>query len=187
MKKIPYKDHSHIGHCVYKLINRNKIVYVGYTFNLGKRLGEHIQSMPFITDSKRNKRLMPDERGLCKKEFTHYSYISSNNEKRARLLEKILIKKHNPIYNNHRDYQWVDSDKKYIMYKLWTRFDRKNYGRKSDGVQPVIYTKMIWKKKTSNNADKNIIQYKNKDGNIVTYNKSKNLSVCWYMEETHDS
>ena len=43
MKIIPYKQHNHIGYCVYFLYDKNEIVYIGYTFNLGKRLGEHSQ------------------------------------------------------------------------------------------------------------------------------------------------
>jgi len=182
MKKILYKDHSYIGHCVYQLINKNKIVYIGYTFNLAKRLGEHSQWMTFITDGHKYKRRMSSERGLCKKEFTHYSYTPSNNEKRARLLEKIQIKKHDPKYNNHRDYKWVYTDKKYTMYKIWSRFDRMNHGKNSDTVQPIIYTKMIWVKKDKNNINKNIVYYKNKDGDTVKYNKSNRLSICWRMQ-----
>ena len=43
MKIIPYKQHNHIGYCVYFLYDKKEIVYIGYTFNLGKRLGEHSQ------------------------------------------------------------------------------------------------------------------------------------------------
>ncbi len=50
MKTIRYKDHSYIGYCVYLLINNGKVVYVGCTCNLAKRLestynGTHIEYM----------------------------------------------------------------------------------------------------------------------------------------------
>ena len=178
-KKIIYKDHSVIGHCVYLLFNKNKIVYVGYTFNLAKRLGEHSQWLPFYSDGKKYNSTLPDVRGLTRKEFTHYSYISSNNEKRTRELEKRLIKKYNPKYNNHRDYKWEFTEEDYTMYKFWTHFDRKHYGKRSEEVQPITYKKMIWVKKTKDNSYKNIVYYKNKDGNIVEYNKSTKVKTWW--------
>ena len=87
MKIIPYKQHNHIGYCVYFLYDKNEIVYIGYTFNLGKRLGEHSQWI----NSRENHR-----NELIKKQFTHYSIIPMNNGKKARELESKLIKKHYP-------------------------------------------------------------------------------------------
>ena len=78
MKLIPYEQHNHIGYCVYFLYNKNEIVYIGYTFNLGKRLGEHSQWTNIREGYK-------DQ--LIKKQFTHYSIIPMNNGKKARELE----------------------------------------------------------------------------------------------------
>jgi len=69
MKIIPYKQHNHIGYCVYFLYDKSEIVYIGYTFNLGKRLGEHSQWI----NSRENHR-----NELIKKQFTHYSIIPMN-------------------------------------------------------------------------------------------------------------
>ena len=83
MKLIPYKQHTHVGYCVYFLYDNDEIVYIGYTFNLGKRLGEHSQ----WTNTREGHRNQ-----LVKKQFTHYSIIPMDDGKKARELESKLIK-----------------------------------------------------------------------------------------------
>tara|TARA_R110002074_G_scaffold373940_1_gene550219 strand:+ start:83 stop:529 length:447 start_codon:yes stop_codon:yes gene_type:complete len=148
MNKISYKSHNHVGYCVYYLINKNEIVYIGCTFNLSKRLGEHSSWLPFNLRSKKDNKY-----GLCKKQFTHYFYIPYNNQKKARLLESAEIKKHKPKYNNHSDYIWVLTNRKYKMYKIFRGLDN----REIHNPFPIIYKLMIWKKKKGNNRkEKNI-------------------------------
>ena len=154
MKTIPYKQHNHIGYCVYFLYNKKEIVYIGYTFNLGKRLGEHSQWL----SSREGYGTQ-----LIKKQFTHYNYIPTNNGKRARLLESRLIKKHNPKYNNHSDYHWISTGKKYTFFKPKRRF-----GLSETPPTKVTYTTMVWKK------------LKNKKSNIIEYKKK---GVTWYYDK----
>ena len=142
MDKVSYKQHNHIGYCVYYLIDKNEIVYIGCTFNLGKRLGEHSQWLPF--------RQTPYTKGhryeLCKKQFTHYSYIPLNDQKKARLLESAEIKKHKPKYNNHSDYQWVSNGRQYTMFKI-SGTCRGLDNRELNSPTPVVYNLMAWKKR----------------------------------------
>jgi excinuclease UvrABC nuclease subunit len=144
MDKISYKQPNHVGYCVYYLINKNEIVYIGCTFNLSKRLGEHSSWLPFNLFSSRNyKGDKKGERGLFKKQFTHYSYIPFNNQKKAQLLESAEIKKHKPKYNNHSDYIWVSIGKKYTMYKLFRGLDN----RRLNQPTPIVFYLMAWKKR----------------------------------------
>ena len=136
MKIIPYKQHNHIGYCVYFLYNNNEIVYIGYTFNLGKRLGEHSQWI----NSRENHRNQ-----LLKKQFTHYSIIPMNDGKKAKELESKLIKKHQPKYNKINYYHWVSTGKKYVCYKQ----DRV-CGMPQTKPKRTIYTIMYWKKTKKN-------------------------------------
>ena len=154
MKLIPYKQHNHIGYCVYFLYNKNKIVYIGYTFNLGRRLGEHSQ-WSNVREGYGTQ--------LVKKQFTHYRYIPINNGKRARLLESILIKKHNPKYNNHSDYHWVSTGKKYIFYK-----QTRSFGTIKTEPEEITYTTMDWVKR------------KGKKINTIKYKKK---GVTWYYDK----
>ena len=131
MKIIPYKQHNHIGYCVYFLYDKNEIVYIGYTFNLGKRLGEHSQWI----NSRENHRNQ-----LVKKQFTHYSIIPMNDGKKAKELESKLIKKHQPKYNKINYYRWVSTGKKYVCYKQ----DRV-CGMPQTKPKRTIYTIMYWR------------------------------------------
>ena len=137
MKTIRYKDHSYIGYCVYLLINNGKVVYVGCTCNLAKRLGEHIQWYPYrvygrkaLIDYKGNERSshyvswreehIKESKfkfriGLCKKVFTHYSYIPVKSRHEALRLEQINIKKYCPKYNDINNYQWIPSKKRDLL------------------------------------------------------------------------
>ena len=143
MKIIPYKQHNHIGYCVYYLIDKNEIVYIGCTFNLSKRLGEHSSWLPFNQTPYTREN---NKYGLCKKQFTHYSYIPYNNQKKARLLESAEIKKYKPKYNNHSDYIWVSTDRKYTMYKI-SGTCRGLDNRELNSPTPVVYNLMAWKKR----------------------------------------
>ena len=201
MKQILYNSHSYVGFYVYYLINKNEIVYIGSTSSLGRRLGEHGQWLPFITCGRKaqvhpNKRITryvyynsyPTKKdkkflgyGLCRKEFTHYSYTPVNGEKMALDLEAIKRKKHNPKYNNHRDYHWVPTNKKYTIYKSYRSFERTEedpYGYKKK-VYPELHYLMTWEKKIKTNSGKKIVQFKDKDGDTVTYNKRTRISEVW--------
>jgi predicted GIY-YIG superfamily endonuclease len=136
MKLIPYKQHTHVGYCVYFLYDNDEIVYIGYTFNLGKRLGEHSQ----WTNTREGHRNQ-----LVKKQFTHYSIIPMDNGKKARELESRLIKKYQPKYNKNSYYHWVSTGKKYMCYKPSRAFGKSNLEPKK-----VIYTLMSWKKTKKN-------------------------------------
>jgi predicted GIY-YIG superfamily endonuclease len=146
MKLIPYKQHNHIGYCVYFLYDKDEIVYIGYTFNLGKRLGEHSQWSNTREGYKTQ---------LIKKQFTHYSIIPMNDVKKARKLESSLIKKHKPKYNKNNHYHWVSTGRKYIFYKP----DR-GFGMRETASKKNIYTLMAWKKSKTNRH----WNYKNKYG-----------------------
>jgi hypothetical protein len=165
MDKILYKQHNHIGYCVYYLYDKNEIVYIGYTFNLGKRLGEHSQWLPFNKFSFRHYQGKKDERGLFKKQFTHYSYISFNNQKKAQLLESAEIKKYKPKYNNYNNYRWVSTGKKYTMYKLFRGFDN----RKLDQPTPIVFYLMAWKKSKTNRH----WNYKHKEIDVQSHSKKQ--------------
>ena len=134
MYHIPYKQHNHIGYCVYYLMNKNKIVYIGCTFNLGKRLGEHSQWLPIKS---RN------DFDLGKKEFTHYFYISFNNQRKARSLEMKEIRKYKPKYNDRKNYKWIFSGKKYVMYKICRDINN----RERYKPNKFIYNLMTWERR----------------------------------------
>jgi hypothetical protein len=204
VNKIQYKDHSHVGYCVYFLIDKKEIVYVGCTGSLGKRLGEHSQWLPFIICGRKaeihpNKRITqftsyssyPRKKnkkfsgyGLCKKVFTHYSFIPINSEKRALKLESLKRKEHNPKYNNHQDYHWVPTDKKHTIYRAYKSY---NGNRPEDShylcwkkiVYPETYYLMTWEKKVNFNSNEKIVQFKDKYGDTVTYNKKTGISEVW--------
>ena len=133
MNRIQYKDHSYIGYCVYFLIDKKTIVYVGCTCNLAKRLGEHVQWAP-LTKLGRKALISPVGKirsidrydfkfglyydkslrwrlGLCKKVFTHYSYIPVKDRHAALKLESNNIKKYKPKYNSNKNYQWIPRSK----------------------------------------------------------------------------
>jgi predicted GIY-YIG superfamily endonuclease len=142
MKQILYKSHSYIGFYVYYLIDKKEIVYIGCTFNLNKRLGEHSQWLPI------NKNYTH----LVKKQFTHYSCILLNNEQKARLLESKEIKKYKPKYNNHTDYRWVPTGKKYIMYKI-SGVCRGVGNTELNYPTKLVYHLMTWKRKKNVQSD----------------------------------
>ena len=83
MKIIPYKQHNHIGYCVYFLYDKNEIVYIGYTFNLGKRLGEHSQWI----NSRENHRNQ-----LVKKQLKAYKEHNKQMRNAFRQINKICKK-----------------------------------------------------------------------------------------------
>ena len=139
MDKISYKQPNHVGYCVYYLIDKNEIVYIGCTFNLSKRLGEHSSWLPFNQTPYTREN---NKYGLCKKQFTHYSIIPMNDIKKARELESSLIKKHQPKYNKHCGYYWVSTGKKYIFYK-----PERGFGMRETASKKNIYTIMAWKKR----------------------------------------
>ena len=180
MKLIPYKQHNHIGYCVYFLYNKNEIVYIGYTFNLGKRLGEHSQ----WTNSREGYRNQ-----LIKKQFTHYSIIPMNDSKKARELESELIKKHQPKYNKNSHYHWVSTGKKYVCYKP----DR-GFGMRETESKKIIYNIMAWKKRIfkrikrtwkHNYNRKDYIEVVDSDGSICHILKPKKPEkILWKEYET---
>ena len=89
---------------VYFLLYRKKIVYIGCTNNLTRRLQYHINYYdPFM--SARNKGY------LGKKKFTSYRYIVIKDKKKAYGLENKLIKKYMPLYNNNKNYYWKTTGK----------------------------------------------------------------------------
>ena len=130
MKQIRYQDHSYIGYCVYLLINNGIVVYVGCTCNLAKRLGEHIQWYPLLQWGRKvlvshNGKIRDSwnfrdnkfrwKLGLCKKVFTHYSYIPVKSKRRALKLEQIKIKKYCPKYNDLNNYQWMPTKQRDLL------------------------------------------------------------------------
>lgn len=73
------------GACIYFLYSETEIVYIGSTYELTARIGEHQRS---------------------KKVFTHYTYKMYDKVSPKQLLsiEAKLIKKHKPKYNKvHKD------------------------------------------------------------------------------------
>jgi len=123
MTPIKYKGLDFAGYCVYFLIYKNNIVYIGYTCSLGRRLAEHHQWLPFRKGFGNaiilsNGKIIQDHHydfyknkvwkyGLCKKNFTHYYYLPVETRRDAIQLESKKIKEYKPKYNNHRDYRWV--------------------------------------------------------------------------------
>ena len=130
MTRLKYNSVNVVGYCVYFLINKKNIVYIGYTCSLGRRLAEHNQWSPLrkgmgYAMMLPNGKIMRDSAnwhhysynwkyGLCKKHFTHYKYIPVKSRCEARDLESEKIKQYNPKYNNRRDYHWVMQKKKRI-------------------------------------------------------------------------
>ena len=123
---------------VYFLIDNNKVVYIGCTNNIIKRLDSHANWYnPY--NSVRTKMY------VGKKEFDSYRYIEINDKTKAYKLESKLIKKHQPKYNKINYYRWVSTGKKYVCYKPSKRF-----GMKETKPKKTIYTIMYWKKTKKN-------------------------------------
>ena len=89
---------------VYFLVHRKKIVYIGCTNNIRRRLEYH---------SNYNDPIMKANcKGFtAKKKFTSYRYLKVRDKKKAYNLENKLIKKYMPKYNNHKDYFWKITSK----------------------------------------------------------------------------
>ena len=107
------KELSNISYYLYFLFNKNKLVYIGQTNNINKRLVDHKRKDNFHT-------------GTNQKIFDRYYAISSLCDKIVKRWEKILIKKLKPKYNIGHDKdakytkKWIKrkwSDKRISQYK----------------------------------------------------------------------
>jgi predicted GIY-YIG superfamily endonuclease len=106
-KFIKYKPENQNEWKVYFLLYRKKIVYIGYTNNLTRRLQYHSHYYdPFMSGQ------MKCYLGV--KKFTSYRYIVIKDKKKAYTLEQKLIKKYMPLYNNNKNYYWKPTGK--IIY-----------------------------------------------------------------------
>ena len=106
-KFIKYKPENQNEWKVYFLLYRKKIVYIGYTNNLTRRLQYHSHYYdPFMSGQ------MKCYLGV--KKFTSYRYIVIKDKKKAYALEQKLIKKYIPLYNNNKNYYWKPTGK--IIY-----------------------------------------------------------------------
>ena len=106
-KFIKYKPENQNEWKVYFLLYRKKIVYIGYTNNLTRRLQYHSHYYdPFMSGQ------MKCYLGV--KKFTSYRYIVIKDKKKAYALEQKLIKKYMPLYNNNKNYYWKPTGK--IIY-----------------------------------------------------------------------
>jgi len=98
-KFIKYKPENEKEWKVYFLLNRNKIVYIGFTNNITRRLQYHSHYYdPFMSGQ------MKCYLGI--KKFTSYRYIIIKDKKKAYALEHKIIKKYMPLYNNNKNYYW---------------------------------------------------------------------------------
>tara|TARA_R100000654_G_C2627337_1_gene119524 strand:- start:145 stop:579 length:435 start_codon:yes stop_codon:yes gene_type:complete len=89
---------------VYFLAYRKKIVYIGCTNNIRKRLEYHCNYYdPFMNARKKC--------FVGKKIFSSFRYIIVGDKKKAISLETRLIKKYIPKYNNYRKYYWKPTNK----------------------------------------------------------------------------
>ena len=99
-----YKAEEIEKYKVYFLVNRKKIVYIGCTNNIRKRLEYHSNYYdPFMSGQRKCY--------LGKKKFTSYRYIVVGDKQKAFNLENKLIKKYMPKYNNYREYYWKPTNK----------------------------------------------------------------------------
>ena len=89
---------------VYFLLYRKKIVYIGCTNNLTRRLQYHINYYDPFMDAR-------IKGYVVKKKFTSYRYIIIKDKKKAYSLEQKLIKKYMPLYNNNKNYCWKTTEK----------------------------------------------------------------------------
>ena len=99
-----YKPENQNEWKVYFLVYRIKIVYIGCTNNISKRLHFHSNYYDPYGISYRKGH-------LGKKKFTSYRYILVKNKKRETQLEYKLIKKYIPKYNNYKEYYWKPTNK----------------------------------------------------------------------------
>ncbi len=95
------KELSNISYYLYFLFNKNKLVYIGQTNNINKRLVDH-------------KRKDNSYTGVIRKVFDRYYAISSLSDKITKKWEKILIKKLKPKYN-------IGHDKDAKYKKKWVK------------------------------------------------------------------
>ena len=99
-----YKAEEIEKYKVYFLVYRKKIVYIGMTNNIRKRLEYHSNYYdPFMSGQMKCY--------LGKKKFTSYRFIVVGDKKKAVSLESKLIKKYMPKYNNYRKYYWKPTNK----------------------------------------------------------------------------
>ena len=99
-----YKAEEIEKYKVYFLVYRKKIVYIGCTNNIRKRLEYHSNYYdPFMSGQMKCY--------LGKKKLTSYRYIVVGDKKKAVSLESKLIKKYMPKYNNYRKYYWKPTNK----------------------------------------------------------------------------
>tara|TARA_R110000822_G_C14903816_1_gene449326 strand:- start:28 stop:483 length:456 start_codon:yes stop_codon:yes gene_type:complete len=101
-----------IFYYLYFLFNKNKLVYIGQTNNINKRLVDHKRKDNFYS-------------GTNQKKFNKYYAISSSSDKITKRWEKILIKKLKPKYNvgHDKDARYI---KKWIS-KKWSKKKIKDY------------------------------------------------------------
>jgi len=103
-KFIKYKPENQNEWKVYFLLYRKKIVYIGCTNNISKRLQFHINYYdPYGVSNRKGH--------FGKKKFTSYRYIVIKNKKKAYSVEHKLIKKYMPKYNNYKEYYWKPTNK----------------------------------------------------------------------------
>ena len=102
-----------LNYYLYFLFNKNKLVYIGQTNNINKRLIDHQRKDNLYTSTN-------------KKIFDRYYAITSKSDKITKKWEKILIKKLKPKYNIGHDKdakykkKWIKrkwSDKKIRKFK----------------------------------------------------------------------
>jgi len=119
-KFIKYKPENQNEWKVYFLLYRKKIVYIGCTNNISKRLQFHSNYYdPYGVSFRKGY--------LGKKKFTSYRYIVIKDKKKAYRLENKLIKKYMPLYNNNKNY-----------------FSTKHYEKNAPAVEPGA---AIWQPK----------------------------------------
>jgi|TARA_Y100000296_G_C5010272_1_gene174711 excinuclease UvrABC nuclease subunit len=117
IKFIPFKKQ----YCVYFLIHKKQIVYIGCSNNIFSRLNLHSKITPKCSFQGTY---------FAPKVFTHFRHIILDNKKRALKYEQRWIKKFNPKYNTVgrkcSEYQYrikIVHDDSYMSrnggYELW--------------------------------------------------------------------
>ena len=127
---------------VYFLFNKGKLIYIGCTNNIIRRLQTHANWYdPFMSANRKG--------FIAKKEFDSYRFFELGDKKKALKVENRLIKRFRPKYNDYRNYYWkrtsrkVKSDKGIYMYRFG--FTERYYYRHIVIWSPVKKNKKSWK------------------------------------------
>ena len=98
---------------VYFLFNKGKLIYIGCTNNIIRRLQTHANWYdPFMSANRKG--------FIAKKEFDSYRFFELGDKKKALKVENRLIKRFRPKYNDYKNYYWkrtskkIKSDKEFI-------------------------------------------------------------------------